>query len=41
MWLILSVFNKHLEKLGRSGRLKGTESVIVSVMAAGNGKGPR
>jgi glycine C-acetyltransferase len=33
--------NKHLEELERTGRLKGAETVIAGIIAAGDGKGPR
>src|SRR5215468_8706450 len=36
-----AVLNKHLEELERSGRLKGAETVIAGIIAAGDGKGPR
>jgi glycine C-acetyltransferase len=36
-----TVLNERLKELGRSGRLKGEESVIAGVIQAGNGKGPR
>ena len=36
-----TVLNKHLEELERSGRLKGAETVIAGIIAAGDGKGPR
>ncbi|HWE20281.1 MAG TPA: pyridoxal phosphate-dependent aminotransferase family protein, partial [Hyphomicrobiaceae bacterium] len=36
-----TVLNERLKELGRSGRLKGEESVIAGVIPAGGGKGPR
>src|SRR6516225_4849826 len=36
-----TVLNKHLEALERTGRLKGAETVITGIIAAGDGKGPR
>src|SRR5215468_5903225 len=36
-----TVLNKHLEELERSVRLKGAETVIAGIIAAGDGKGPR
>jgi glycine C-acetyltransferase len=36
-----TVLNQRLEELGRTGRLKGDESVITGVVPAGDGKGPR
>ena len=37
-----TVLNTHLEELGRSGRLKGAESVIAGIIAAtADGRGPR
>jgi glycine C-acetyltransferase len=36
-----TVLNKRLKELGRSGRLKGEESVIVGVVPPRDGKGPR
>ena len=36
-----TVLNGRLKELGRTGRLKGEESVITGVVPAGDGKGPR
>jgi glycine C-acetyltransferase len=36
-----TVLNKHLDELERAGRLKGAETVIAGIIAAGDGKGPR
>ena len=36
-----TVLNGHLKELGRTGRLKGEESVITGAVPAGDGKGPR
>jgi len=36
-----TVLNKHLEALERTDRLKGAETVITGIIAAGDGKGPR
>jgi glycine C-acetyltransferase len=36
-----TVLNGRLKELGRTGRLKGEESVIAGVVPAGDGKGPR
>jgi glycine C-acetyltransferase len=36
-----AVLKKHLDELERTGRLKGAETVIEGIRAAGDGKGPR
>ena len=36
-----TVLNGRLKELGRTGRLKGEESVITGAVPAGDGKGPR
>jgi glycine C-acetyltransferase len=35
-----AVLKKHLDELERTGRLKGAETVIAGILAAGDGKGP-